>query len=208
MQYIPRNMYDSRFVMLVWHAHLPGLLQWHRGDCPGIILCMGSANERCHYVTPSLIGWAQAQNDPGCPSGSEETMRRMRVHGYSHNNTQHNITVAYMYFTGCILPGRCTHHWLPLMKPNGLTTQKAGNTLFFFFFFFFSSSPITINLATQYIGRSHKINFTHNSIFTPMTNCCKVFVCTILNLFVSLWTNYALRILYDLYVVLHPVEKA
>ena len=83
MQYIPRNMYNSRFVMLVWHAHLPVLLHWHRGDCPGIILGMGSANERrCHYVTPSLIGWAQAQNDPGCPSGSEETLRRMRVHGF------------------------------------------------------------------------------------------------------------------------------
>ena len=31
----------------------------------GVILGMGSANERRHYyVTPSLIGWAHTQNDP------------------------------------------------------------------------------------------------------------------------------------------------
>ena len=31
----------------------------------GIILCMGSANERWHYiVTASLFGWAHTQNDP------------------------------------------------------------------------------------------------------------------------------------------------
>ena len=31
----------------------------------GIILCMHPANERwCYSVTPSLIGWAQTQNDP------------------------------------------------------------------------------------------------------------------------------------------------
>ena len=31
----------------------------------GIILCMCPANERWRYsVTPSLIGWAHAQNDP------------------------------------------------------------------------------------------------------------------------------------------------
>ena len=32
---------------------------------PGIILSMGSANERRrYYVTPSLIGWTHTQNDP------------------------------------------------------------------------------------------------------------------------------------------------
>ena len=35
----------------------------HKG--PGIILGMSAANERRrYYVTPSLIGWAHAQNDP------------------------------------------------------------------------------------------------------------------------------------------------
>ena len=35
---------------------------------PGIILGMGSANERRHYiVTSSLIGWAYNQNDPVYP---------------------------------------------------------------------------------------------------------------------------------------------
>ena len=33
----------------------------------GIVLCMGSANERRRYnVTSSLIGWAQTQIDPWC----------------------------------------------------------------------------------------------------------------------------------------------
>ena len=31
---------------------------------PGIILGMGSANERRYIVTSSLIGWAHIQNDP------------------------------------------------------------------------------------------------------------------------------------------------
>ena len=32
---------------------------------PGIIMCMGPANERrCYSVTPSLIGLAYTQNDP------------------------------------------------------------------------------------------------------------------------------------------------
>ena len=30
----------------------------------GIILSMGSANERRYVVTSSLIGWAQTQKDP------------------------------------------------------------------------------------------------------------------------------------------------
>ena len=35
---------------------------------PGIILCMGSANERRRYnETSSLIGWAHTQNDPWFP---------------------------------------------------------------------------------------------------------------------------------------------
>ena len=35
----------------------------------GIILCMGSANERmCYIATPSFIGWAHTQNDPWCVS--------------------------------------------------------------------------------------------------------------------------------------------
>ena len=38
---------------------------------PGIILGMGSSNERRrYYVTPSLIGWAHTQNDPCNPQVS------------------------------------------------------------------------------------------------------------------------------------------
>ena len=134
MQYIPRNVYNSRFVMLVWHAHLPVLLHWHRGDCPGIILGMvrggvtmwrllSLAEPRPRMIPVVPVAVKKPCEECGC----------MDLLWYSHNKTQHNITVEYMYFTGCILPGRCTYHWLPLMKPNGLTAQKADNRFFVIF---------------------------------------------------------------------------
>ena len=39
--------------------------EWHCLEQPGIILGMGSANERwCYIVTSSLIGWTHTQYDP------------------------------------------------------------------------------------------------------------------------------------------------
>ena len=37
---------------------------WCHIASPGIILCMGPANERCYFVMSSPIGWAHTQNDP------------------------------------------------------------------------------------------------------------------------------------------------
>ena len=52
---------------------------------PGIILCMHLANERWRYtVTPSLIGWVHAQNDPCWPTSQYAT--------YNQNNR----TMAHM----------------------------------------------------------------------------------------------------------------
>ena len=51
-------------------AHLPGMSGRHHSL--GIILGMGSANERRRYiVTPSLIGRVPTQNDPCCGSFEE-----------------------------------------------------------------------------------------------------------------------------------------
>ena len=54
-------------------THTPEIIDMHRGMCDnfwgyaivsGIILCMGSANEKCRYnVISSLIGSAHTQND-------------------------------------------------------------------------------------------------------------------------------------------------
>ena len=88
IQYISRNMHDSRFVMLGFgliriSTRLTSLAPWYSDDCPGIILGMDSANEgRSHNVTPSFIGRAHTQNDPCCPSASEETLRRLRMHEF------------------------------------------------------------------------------------------------------------------------------
>ena len=50
--------------------HVFSQLSWHYKHVrhgSEIILCMHPANERWRYnVTPSLIGWAQTQNDPWC----------------------------------------------------------------------------------------------------------------------------------------------
>ena len=61
--------------LLSWGCELHSLCWWRKlkfcSVCfpPGIILCMYPANERWHYtVTPSLIGCAHTQNDPGVQS--------------------------------------------------------------------------------------------------------------------------------------------
>ena len=47
----------------------------------GIILGMGSANERRYYnVTSSVIGWAHTQNDPGIVIENEFALRKRYFH--------------------------------------------------------------------------------------------------------------------------------
>ena len=49
------------------HAKMHEMMKhgMHQGKYTGIILGMGSANERRRYIiTPPLIGWAHTQNDP------------------------------------------------------------------------------------------------------------------------------------------------
>ena len=53
--FINRAIYEILWAYTPTHSHISG-----------IVLCMGSANERRRYiVTSSLIGWAHTQNDPG-----------------------------------------------------------------------------------------------------------------------------------------------
>ena len=58
---------STTIMMMKTGEHMSGLPK----STAGMILGMGSANERrCYIVTPSLIGWAHTQNGPcnACPS--------------------------------------------------------------------------------------------------------------------------------------------
>ena len=55
----------SHMASKLFHQEIKSFNTWFDINPPGIILCMGPANERwCYTVTPSLIGWAYTQNDP------------------------------------------------------------------------------------------------------------------------------------------------
>ena len=55
--------YQDRSSCIGCQARCP--IGWCKMCIPGIILCLGSANERWRYlITSSLIGWAHTQNDP------------------------------------------------------------------------------------------------------------------------------------------------
>ena len=96
----------------------------------------------CNYVTPSLIGRAHTQNDPCCPSASEETLRRLRVHEKPQENTaQHNVLHKCILrdvfcpkdtrWVGCLW-------WNPMASPYKKPAMR---------FLLFSSNSMTINLA-------------------------------------------------------------
>ena len=65
--------FSKRWIKMtsLWHQNDVEFLRCHNNIdlmmCAGIILGMGSANERrCYNVTPSLIGWGYTQNYPWC----------------------------------------------------------------------------------------------------------------------------------------------
>ena len=49
--------YSCQVIGPVWHS-----------PCPGIILCVRSANERHYIAMPSVIGWVHTQNAPCLPA--------------------------------------------------------------------------------------------------------------------------------------------
>ena len=56
---------NAEKVSISWRHHVICLFDWHHPHLSVIILGMGSANERWHYIVmSSLIGWAHTQNDP------------------------------------------------------------------------------------------------------------------------------------------------
>ena len=63
----PANRVNIVALMPGFLASVAMVMTRHCIPCTGIILSMGSANERRRYnVTSSLIGWAHTQNGPWC----------------------------------------------------------------------------------------------------------------------------------------------